>query len=82
MLLKRRQEKGLFRKRIQIRGARTVKSNYSDSRRVCPQQMEMDGFLNLWIIKPGLTNKIITIKVTKFTITEGQTDQMAKKEKK
>ena len=26
------------------------------SRRVCPQQMEMDGFLNLWIIKPGPIN--------------------------
>ena len=81
MLLKRKQ--GLFRNRQQkaslIRFARTVKLNCSDSRRVVPQQMEMDGFLNLWIIKPGPTNKMIIKKGIEFTITEGQTDQTVKK---
>ena len=81
MLLKRKQ--GLFRNRqpkaFLIRFARTVKSNCSDSRRVVPQQMEMDGFLNLWIIKPGPANKMIIKKGIEFTITEGQTDQTIKK---
>ena len=36
------------------------------SRRVCPQQMEMDGFLNLWIIKPGKINKIYVKKINKI----------------
>ena len=83
MLLKRNQVKGVFRNRRQkaflIRFARTVKLYCSGSRRVVPQQMEMDGFLNLWIIKPGPTNKMIIKKGIEFTITEGQTDQTVKK---